>query len=63
MIQDRITERKYDRIAKEYYFSVGALQGFAKMPSPEEMEIMRQRSTMILKNPEQHFTSYKYLNT
>lgn len=63
MLQDKLSERKYDRIAQEYYYCVAACKSYCAVPSVDEMENMRQRATMLLKGEEQHFTGFKYLNT
>ena len=62
-LQDKISERKYEKIAQLYYFSIASVQSYARTPSPDEMENIRQRATMLLKNSEQHITGFKYLNT
>lgn len=63
MLVDKISERKYDRVAQQYYFSIAAVKSYASMPSPDEMENIRQRASMLLKNDSQHITGFKYLNT
>ena len=63
MLADKISERKYDKVAQQYYFSIAAVQSYAKVPSPDEMENMRQRAANLLKNESQHITGFKYLNS
>lgn len=63
MLSERLSENKYNYIAKESYFSRGQVQGYAKMPSKDMMENMRQRSSMLLKNGEAHLSSFKYSNS
>lgn len=63
MLIDKISERKYDRIAQQYYWAVAAVKSYASMPSVDEMENIRQRASMLLKHEDQHFSGFRYLNT
>jgi len=63
MLQDKFAERKYDRLAQEYYYCVAAVKSYSAVPSVDEMENIRQRATMLLKGEEQQINGFKYLNT
>ena len=43
MLQDLLSERKYDRIAQKYLFSVGAAQSECVLPNVSRMEILVNR--------------------
>jgi hypothetical protein len=63
LIKDQISERKYDIIAKNYYFDVGAAMNVCKMPDHSRMETLINRWKSTYLGPEHFDTGLKYLGS
>jgi len=63
LLKDQISERKYDIIAKNYYFDVGAAQGVCMRPDPSRMETLINRWKSTYLGPEHFDTGMMYLGS
>jgi hypothetical protein len=63
LMKDQISERKYDIIAKNYYFDVGAAQNICRMPDPSRMETLINRWKSTYLGPEHFDTGLMYLGS
>jgi hypothetical protein len=62
-LKDLISERKYDKIAQQYYFDVGAAQNICKRPDAARMETMINRWKSTYLGPGHFDTGLMYLGS
>lgn len=60
MMQDHLSERKYDRLNGERLWYIGAAQSRAATPSIDQMESIKNRYLRLRINPDMHDTSFIY---
>jgi len=63
MLQDLLSERKYDRIAQKYLFSVGAAQSECILPDVSRMETLINRMKSPLPYHRHFDTGFKHLGS
>ena len=63
LLKDQISERKYDIIASNYYFDVGAAQSICHRPDPSRMETLINRWKSTYLGPDHFDTGMMYLGS
>jgi hypothetical protein len=61
-LQDKLTERKYEKFNQERNWYIGAAQTKSHIPSLDEMEAIKNRFLRLKINPNFHDASFLYAN-
>lgn len=60
-IQDKLSERKFEKINQDYLWSVGSAKGRARMPSLDKSEAIKNMLARTLQVSNHHEYNFKYL--
>lgn len=60
-MQDKLSEKKYEKLNQEWLWYVGAAQGRSRIPSPDKAEMLKNVLAKMVANSNHHLYNFKYL--